>query len=311
MERKASPLDIAKNKIRRLDPKKILAETNPKKKTAMMQYLAQQCRIDVFDVLHEKGTGHWGGATSAAELLTSLYFNIMNVRPEQTDWPDRDRLVVSKGHASSMLYAILANRGYFSIEELRTFRDLNSRLQGHPCMNKTPGVEMSTGVLGHGLSVALGMALAARVMKKNYWSFVLVGDGCLNEGQTWEGIMASAKFRPPRLVLLIDYNKVQLDGPSDVIMPMDPLPDKLRAFNWTIPPKVYDGHSVPEILDSWDWIRQQTTWPVAVIYKTHKGKGVSFMEDDNKWHGAVIDDQSYAKGRPELVETLRKLEAQL
>jgi transketolase len=302
--------EIIKN-IDVLKADSMLHEKNLQKKAAMMQYLAQKCRLDAFDVLHQKGTGHWGGAASAAELLTALYFHIMNVRPQQPDWPDRDRLVVSKGHASSVLYAVLAYRGYFPIEELQTFRDLDSRLQGHPCMKTTPGVEMSTGALGHGVSVALGMALAARVMKKDYWSFVLVGDGCLNEGQTWEAIMAAAKFKPEKLVLLVDYNKVQLDGPSDVIMPMDPLPDKIRAFNWNVAPEVYDGHSVQAILDSWQWIQKQNNWPVAVIYKTHKGKGVSFMEGDSKWHGAPIDDQSYARGRPELVDRLKKLEAEI
>jgi len=255
-------------------PVDILSQTDVKKKAAMMQALAQQCRIDVFDILHSKGTGHWGGAASSAELLTTLYFHMMRVRPEQPDWPDRDRLVLSKGHASCMLYSVMAKRGYFPTEELKTFRDLNSRLQGHPCMNKTPGVEMSTGALGHGTSVALGMAMAARVMKRNYWSFVMVGEGCLNEGQTWEGLMAAAKFKPERLVMLVDYNKVQLDGPSDEIMPMDPLRNKLEAFNWSVAPNGFDGHNVEDILESWDWIQQQNGSPVAVIYDTHKGRGV-------------------------------------
>lgn len=302
---------MAKNEIKRLDIKALLAETDLKKKAAMMQYLAQQCRIDVFDVLHEKGTGHWGGAASVAELLTTLYFHIMNVRPGEPNWPDRDRLVVSKGHASCMVYAVMGYKGYFPLEDLRTFRMLNSRLQGHPCMNKTPGVDMSTGVLGNGMSVALGMALAARIKKKNYWSFVLVGDGCLNEGQTWEGIMAAAKYKPERLILIVDYNKVQLDGPSDEIMPMDPLPDKLHAFNWNVTPRFYDGNSVTDILASWDWIQEQYNWPAAIIYKTIKGKGVSFMEGDHKWHSSPIDDESYIKGRIELVKRLEELEAKL
>jgi transketolase len=178
-------------------------------------------------------------------------------------------------------------------------------------MNKTPGVEMSTGALGHGTSVTLGIALAARVLKRNYWSFVIVGDGCLNEGQTWEGIMAAAKFKPDRLVMLVDYNKVQLDGPSDEIMPMDPLPAKLKAFNWSVAPRIYDGHDVEDILRSWDWIQKQIEFPVGVVYKTHKGRGVSFMEDDNKWHGSPIDDPSYKKGRSELVEGLKELEVNL
>ena len=274
----------------------------------MLQRLAQDFRITVLDVLHEKGTGHWGGASSAAELLTALYFDVMNVRPEEPSWPDRDRLVLSKGHASCMLYTVLAHRGYFPTAELTTFRQIDSRLQGHPCMNKTPGVEMSTGSLGHGLSVGLGMALAARHLKKTWWTYVVMGDGDLNEGQTWEAMMAAAKFRPERLVALIDYNKVQLDGPSDKIMPMDPLPEKLRAFNWNVAPAVCDGHNAAAVLASLDWARSQTQWPVAVIYKTHKGRGVSFMEDKAQWHGAPIDDATHAKARQELVATLGALE---
>lgn len=293
----------------RWDPQTVLQEKDRKRKAALLQRLAQEFRITVLDILHEKGTGHWGGAASAAELLVTLYFDTMNIRPEQRDWPDRDRLVVSKGHASCMLYAVLANRGYFSPDELKTFRQIDSRLQGHPCMNKTPGVEMSTGALGHGVSVALGMALAARLLGKSFWTYVLLGDGDLNEGQTWEAIMASAKFKPERLVALIDYNKVQLDGPSEQIMPMDPLPEKLRAFNWNVAPVVYDGHNVATVLESFDWVKKQRQWPVAVIYKTHKGRGVSFMEDNAQWHGAPIDDETYAKARPELVQTLRTLEA--
>jgi len=276
-----------------------------------LQYLAQQFRLQVLDILHAKGTGHWGGASSAAELLVTLYFHVMNVRPEAPLWPDRDRLVVSKGHASCMLYTVLAHRGYFPVAELDTFRQLDSRLQGHPSMRETPGIEMSTGSLGHGMSVALGMALAARVLSKSYWTYVLIGDGDLNEGQTWEAVMAAAKYRPPRLAALVDYNKVQLDGPSDEIMPMDPLPEKFRAFNWNVAPRTYDGHRALEILESFDWLRGQEAWPAAVIYRTHKGRGVSFMEDNAHWHGAPIDDASYARARPELEATLAELEARL
>lgn len=295
----------------KLDIPSVLAEKNRSRKEAQLQYLAQYFRLSVFDVLHERGTGHWGGASSAAELLVSLYFDAMNVKPEEPRWADRDRLVLSKGHASCMLYTVLAWRGFLPVEELKSFRRLNSRLQGHPCMVKTPGVDMSTGALGHGVSVAVGMALAARVLKKSYWTYVLVGEGDLNEGQTWEAIMSAAKFRPERLVMLIDYNKVQLDGPSQEIMPLDPLPDKLRAFNWNVAPTIYNGHCVGEILDSFTWIRCQSQWPVAVIYTTHKGRGVSFMEDNAYWHGSPIDAESYARGRPELEATLAELEAKL
>jgi transketolase len=282
----------------RLDLGGVIEEKDRAKKCAMLQYLAQEFRITVFDILHDKGTGHWGGAASAAELLVALYFHGMNVRPDDPAWPDRDRLVLSKGHASCMLYT-------------DTFRQLDSRLQGHPSMLTTPGVEMSTGALGHGVSVALGMALAARLLAKTYWTYVLLGDGDLNEGQTWEAIMAAAKFKPERLVALIDYNKVQLDGPSDEIMPMDPLPEKLRAFNWNVAPVVYDGNCAAAVLESFDWARSQNQWPVAVIYKTRKGRGVSFMENNAHWHGAPIDDETYSRALPELVETLRQLEALL
>lgn len=296
---------------RALDAASIARLTDRAKKAAQMQYLAQQFRVTVLDILHEKGTGHWGGAASAAELLTALYFDALNVRPDEPSWCDRDRFVLSKGHASCMLYTVLAHRGYFPVDELKTFRQLNSRLQGHPCMHTTPGVEMSTGSLGHGVSVALGMALAARVTKKQYWSWVLIGDGDLNEGQTWEAIMAGAKFRPEKLVLLIDYNKVQLDGPSSEIMPLDPLAEKFRAFGWNVAPQAYDGHNVLEILRSSDWVSTQTDWPVAVIYSTHKGRGVSFMEDNAYWHGSPVDDATYVKARAELLATLTRLEASL
>ncbi|HYL82259.1 MAG TPA: transketolase, partial [Candidatus Acidoferrum sp.] len=278
---------------------------------AMLQYLAQKFRIDVFDVLHDKGTGHWGGASSVAELLTALYFDGMNVRPEEPRWPDRDRLVLSKGHASAILYTVLAYRKYFPVEELDTFRQLNSRLQGHPCMNETPGVDMSTGALGHGMSVSLGMALAARIQQRKYWTYVIMGEGCLDEGQTWEGIMAASKFKPERLVAMIDYNGYQLDGASNDIMPLAPLFEKFHAFGWNVSPREWNGHSIPEILQSLEWARKQKEWPVALIYKTQKGRGISFTQDTHKFHGAVIDDQSYSKGRPELLKTLAELEVAL
>jgi transketolase len=295
----------------RVNPARALTEANRARKTAMLQALAQRFRVDVLDILHDKGTGHWGGASSVAELLTALYFDVMALRPEEPRWPDRDRLVLSKGHASCMLYAVLAHRGFFPEAELNTFRQINSRLQGHPCMNETPGVDMSTGALGHGMSVALGMALAARIQRKSYWSHVILGEGCLDEGQTWEGIMAAAKYRPERLVALVDHNRFQLDGPCSEIMPLDPLPDKFRAFGWNVAPKIWDGQDMSQVLESFVWIRQQSAWPVAVIYATHKGYGVSFMQDTHKFHGAVIDDASYAKARPELLKTLAELEAAL
>lgn len=297
--------------IKELTVQEILSENDLSKKAAKMQYQAQRMRLKTLDILHEKGTGHWGGASSAAEVLTALYYHVMNIDPENPKSSDRDRFVLSKGHASTILYTVLAYRGYFPVEELSTFRQLNSRLQGHPCMTETPGVDMSTGALGHGLSVALGMALAAKVQKKNFWSYVMFGEGCLDEGQTWEAMLASAKFKPERLVAMVDFNGIQLDGPSSEVMPLTPLEEKLKAFGWNPAPKIYDGHSIPDILDSFAWVKQQSTWPVAVIYRTHKGKGVSFMQDTHKWHGAPVGDSDYEKARPELLATLKDLEAKL
>lgn len=291
--------------------KDLLCQPNRKFNAKELAALAAYFRTVMFDILHQKGTGHWGGAASSAELTTCLYFNRLNIKTEEPKWEDRDRVILSKGHASMNLYTMLSHRGFFPVEELSTFRDLNSRLQGHPCMNKLPGVDMSTGALGHGLSIGLGMAMAAKLAKKSYWTYVISGEGCLNEGQTWEAMMSSAKFKSERFVLMIDYNKVQLDGTVDEIMPLGSLADKLTSFGWHVAPKAYDGHDTQEILDSFDWMDSNDVWPKAVIYNTTKGKGVSFTEGKNTWHGAVIDDDSYAKGIEELNADLKKKEAAL
>jgi transketolase len=281
--------------------------TTLERKANHLQYLAQTFRRTVLGLLHEAGSGHWGGSSSAAELITTLYFHILNTDPEKSRDPARDRFVLSKGHAAPMLYTVLAERGFFSVDELHSLRKINSRLQGHPCMKRTPGVEMSTGALGHGLSVALGMALAAPLQQLSYWTFVLIGDGDLNEGETWEGIMSAAKFKAQRLVIMVDYNRVQLDGHADEIMPTYPLADKLKAFGLNVAPGHYDGHKVTSILDSWEWIKGQKNWPVAVVYDTVKGKGISFTENNFKWHGAPVDGTTLRKGMVELDEQLEEL----
>jgi transketolase len=292
--------------------KSLLAEKKGQSLSAVeLAALAAGFRLEMFDVLHSRGTGHWGGASSAAEITTSLYFNRMNVDPSNPAWEDRDRFILSKGHASMNLYTILAYKGFFSPEDLPGFRTLGSHLQGHPSMKRTPGVDMSTGALGHGLSIGVGMALAARLSGKKHWTYVLSGEGCLNEGQTWEAAMMAAKYRPERLVYMIDYNGVQLDGTSDDIMPLNPLADKFKAFGWNVAPKLYDGHDTKSLLESYDWMDSDDVWPKAVIYQTVKGKGVSFMEGKSAWHGAPIDIDSYAKGRPELLADIEKKEAAL
>ena len=277
-----------------------------KMKANELAALAAGFRLRMFDILHQRQTGHWGGSSSAAEIITSLYFDRLNIKPDQPKWENRDRFILSKGHASICLYTILAHRGFFSPDVLPSFRTLGSILQGHPNMNTVPGVDFSTGALGHGVSAAAGMALTAQIQKKKFWVYVMVGEGCLDEGQTWEAILFAAKYKIKRMVLLIDYNKVQLDGPSADIMPLEPLTEKLTAFNWHTAPRIYNGHDCNEILDSFKWMDSDDIWPKAVIYNTVKGKGVSFMEGKSAWHGAPIDKDSYAKGRPELVSDLEK-----
>ncbi|MDR1090238.1 MAG: transketolase [Prevotella sp.] len=280
--------------------------TDLRKKASIIQQMAQQCRIEVFEMIHRRGNGHWGGSSSCMEILATLYFYILKIDPKNPTWEERDRIILSKGHAAPILYNVLAHKDFFPLEELASFRSLNSRLQGHPCMLKTPGVELSTGSLGHGISVGLGMALAARLTQKVYWTFVLVGEGCLNEGQSWEALMATAKYKPSRFVVMVDYNKVQLDGTNDAIMPLEPLRNKFESFNLTVAPEVYDGHNVWEIMRSWQWAQQHQEVPCIIIFDTHKGKGISFTEDDPKWHGCPIDNQSYQAGKIELENTLNR-----
>ena len=293
---------------------KLSALLGKKSRTASVQEmaaLAAAFRLEMFDVLYKRQTGHWGGSSSAAELITALYFNRLNIKPDAPQWEDRDRFILSKGHASINLYTVLAHRGFFSPAELPSFRTLGSILQGHPNMKMTPGVDFSTGALGHGVSVAAGMAMAARVQNKKYWTYVMIGEGCLDEGQTWEAILFAAKYKPRGLALLMDYNKVQLDGTCEEILPLEPLAAKFTSFGWHLAPTMYNGHDISEINESFKWLDSDDVWPKAIIYNTVKGKGVSFMEGKNAWHGAPIDEGSYNKGRPELVADLEKKEAAL
>ena len=289
-----------------LEKKRNTANTAPE-----LAALAACFRLEMFDVLHSRQTGHWGGASSAAEIVTALYFHRLKIDPAKPQWEDRDRFVLSKGHASINLYTILAHRGFFPPSELPKFRTFGSILQGHPSMKMTPGVDMSTGALGHGLSVGAGMAMASGMAGKSYKTHVLVGEGCLDEGSTWEAILFAAKYKPRGLCLLVDYNKVQLDGTSKDILPLEPLADKFKAFGWRLAPQQYNGHDCAEVLKSFAWLDSDDVWPKVVIYDTIKGKGVSFMEGKNAWHGAPIDDDSYNKGRPELAADLEKKEAAL
>jgi transketolase len=268
---------------------------------------AQMFRMKTFEMIHKRGNGHWGGSSSATELLTALYYTFLSINPEYPKSNSRDKLILSKGHAAPVLYQILGEKGFFPKEYLAGFRAMGSILQGHPCLKSTPGIDMSTGPLGHGVSAGVGMALASKLLGIENKTVVLIGDGDINEGETWEGFMTAAKYKPRGLIFLVDYNKVQLDGKSEDIMPMDPLIDKLKAFRINVCETDYNGHDMKDILNSFKWIEKQDSWPVAVVYNTIKGKGISFTENNYKWHGAPIDEESFELGYKELKATYDKL----
>jgi transketolase len=287
------------------DLNELLADPSKKMNGDELALLSSVFRKEMWDILHQRGTGHWGGSASSAELITALYFNRLNIDPKNPNKDDRDKFILSKGHASVNLYTVLANRGFFSTKDLPTFRKLGSYLQGHPCMSKIPGVDMSTGALGHGISIGLGMALSAQLLDNGSSTYVMTGEGCLNEGQSWEALMMAGKYKPKNFILMIDYNKVQLDGTMDEIMPLNHLRERLSSFGWNVNSTAYDGNNSKDILSSFDWIDSDDVWPKAVIYDTIKGKGVSFTEGKNTWHGKVIDDDSYAKGIIELDKDIK------
>jgi transketolase len=269
----------------------------PASRIEAMRRNARELRLTVVEMIHRAGSGHLGGSLSAAEMLTVLYDAVMRTRPEEPAWPDRDRLVLSKGHAAPALYATLARKGYFDPRWLETLRRIDSPLQGHPSMRDTPGVEISTGSLGMGVSVGVGMALAARATGRDFRVFVLCGDGELQEGQNWEAFMAAAKWRLGNLRVIIDRNHVQLDGPVADIMPIGDVEAKLKAFGWHA--CRCDGHDVRSLLAAFD-AALAADGPAAIVAKTVKGKGVSFMEGQAAWHGKPIGDAEYAQAVKEL-----------
>ncbi|MFO7955916.1 MAG: transketolase [Candidatus Brocadiia bacterium] len=257
-------------------------------------------RNEIVDIIYNAGSGHSGGSLSAVEIIWTLYSEILNVRPDDPRWPDRDRFILSKGHAAPALYITLAKKGFFPEEELKTLRRTGSILQGHPDMRKTPGVEMSTGSLGMGASVGVGMALAARLAGKDYRVYVLVGDGELQEGQNWEAFMAAAKWELSNLVVIVDRNHVQLDGTTDEIMPLLDVAAKIRSFGWDV--RECDGHGCESVYDAVCWGREAEAGPRAVVAHTVKGKGVSFMEGQAAWHGKRIEPDHYQTAKAELRE---------
>ena len=253
----------------------------------------RRLRGTIIDMIHTAGSGHSGGSLSCVEILWTLYNGILRYRPDDPSWDERDRFVLSKGHAAPALYAVLASMGFLRATDLSTLRQTGSALQGHPDMRKVPGVEMSAGSLGMGISVGVGMALAGRLAGKDYQVYVLVGDGELDEGQNWEAMMAAAKFRLGNLTMIVDRNGVQLDGPVDAIMPLGDLSAKLRAFGLCV--LECDGHDLDALGKTLAEAGRHGPRPTAVIAHTVKGKGVPFMEGQSAWHGKPIDDEAYRR----------------
>ena len=246
---------------------------------------ARDIRKHVVRMVGAASSGHPGGSLSAADIVTVLYFNEMNIRPDDPEWPDRDRFVLSKGHAAPVLYAALAEAGYFPAEELVTLRRIDSRLQGHPSIRSTPGVEMSTGSLGQGLSAACGMAIAAKLDGAAWRVYALLGDGELEEGQIWEAVMTAAHRRLDNLTAFVDANGLQIDGPVADIKSMERIGDRFAAFGWHV--VEIDGHDIPAIMAALAEARNTQGWPTVVVARTVKGKGVSFMENQLGWHGTA------------------------
>src|SRR5579859_7183728 len=247
--------------------------------------LTKHLRIDIIRMIEAAGSGHPGGSLSVIDLLTVLYWKFLKHDATTPDWPDRDRLVLSKGHACPALYAVMAHRGYFPAEKMSTLRKLGSPLEGHPNRLKLPGIEFSTGSLGQGLSVGLGMALAAKMDKKDWRAYVILGDGEMQEGQNWEAFMAAPKFKVDNLVAIVDHNNGQIDGPVKEVMDIEPLVDKLRAFNWEV--QSIDGHDFAAIEKALAAAQKKGGKPHAIVAKTVKGEGVSFMENNIAWHGSA------------------------
>jgi len=242
-------------------------------------------RKDIIEMVAAAGAGHPGGSLSAADIVTALYFRVMRIDPDDPEWPDRDRFILSKGHACPVWYAALAERGYFDRKHLGTLRRLNSILQGHADMRKTPGIDMTVGSLGQGISAGLGMALSGKLRKKDYHVWVIVGDGECQEGSVWEAAMAGAKWKLDNYTVIVDKNRLQNDTFVEEVMPVDPLPEKWRAFNWNV--VEIDGHDMGQIVRALEQARETVGTPTVIIAHTVKGKGVSFMENVPKWHGAA------------------------
>ena len=278
--------------------------TSTEKKELMIT--AAKVRMGVIEGTHSAKAGHPGGSLSAADVFTYLYFKEMNVDPKNPKWEDRDRFVLSKGHTAPGLYAALALRGFFPVEDLKTLRQIGSYLQGHPNMNMIPGVDMSTGSLGQGISAAVGMALAGKTAKKDYRVYAICGDGEIAEGQVWEAAMSAAKYGLDNLCAMVDVNGLQIDGATSDVMPSEPLDKKFEAFNWNVI-KV-DGHDYDALVKALEEARACKGKPTMILLHTLKGKGVSFMEGVYGWHGKAPNDEQYEQAKAEVEAHLAELE---
>ena len=263
-----------------------------------LQEKAKEVRKGIIEAVYSNKSGHPGGSLSIADIMTVLYFNQMNIDEKNPKWEDRDRLVLSKGHCSPALYSCLANRGFFDVEKLKTFRNINSNLQGHPDMNKVPGVDISSGSLGQGLSCANGMAIAGKMDNKNYRVYCILGDGEIEEGQVWEAAMASNKYKLDNLCVIVDNNNLQIDGTIEEVMSSYPIDEKFKSFGFQV--INIDGHNIQEIIDAFDVAKNVKDKPTCIIAKSIKGKGVSYMENDVKWHGIAPNEEQYQLAMKEL-----------
>ena len=279
--------------------------------TLALEKIANNVRIDILEEVYNAKSGHIGGAFSIADILTVLYFNEMNIDAKSPDSPDRDRLVLSKGHASAALYAVLAEKGYIDKEELKAFRNIDSNLQGHPDMNKVPGVDMTTGSLGQGLSVANGMALSSKLDSRGYRVYCILGDGELQEGQVWEAAMTAEKYQLDNLCVIIDANELQLTDTTMNVkgINQNDIEQKFRAFGFQT--VVIDGHNIESIIRALTIAEMTKGKPTAIICKTIKGKGVSFMENQIDWHGKAPNDEEYKIAIQELKQEAEKIQEKI
>ena len=273
-------------------------EDERKQKIEYLSEIAKKIRKSIIQEVYYGKSGHIGGSLSIADIITVLYFDEMKIDPQNPNMENRDRFVLSKGHCSPALYAALAYRGFFNIEELKTFRNINSNLQGHPDKKNVPGVDMSTGSLGQGLSIANGMALAGKIDKKDYRVYCILGDGEIEEGQIWEAAMTANKYKLDNLCVIVDNNNLQIDGTIEEVMSSYPIDQKFRSFGFEI--IKIDGHDINEILNAFEVAKNIKNRPTCIIAKTIKGKGVSFMENKAEWHGKSPNEEQYNKAMKEL-----------